>query len=128
MRWLKWLARVAAFLLLIAVIGVAWVLGTESGLRWALGFAPPELVVEEPRGSLLGTISLRRISFQENEARNVSFELNLLALFADTVSVEFFRADSITLQRPKEDNSGKTSATLPVRIRIADAQVKSLVF
>jgi translocation and assembly module TamB len=132
MRWLKWSVRVAVglalLLSLLALAGGAWLLGTESGLRWALGFAPPGLTLEEPRGALLGQVSFARLSYEEAvDARNVAFELNLLALFASTVSVDFLRADSIRLQRPKEEPD-KTPATLPLRIRISDAQVKSVVF
>ena len=36
MRWLKWLVRAAVGLALAAAVGVGWLLGTESGLRWAL--------------------------------------------------------------------------------------------
>ena len=36
-----------------------WLLGTESGLRWALGFAPRELAVEGARGALAREIAVR---------------------------------------------------------------------
>ena len=126
MRWLKWLVRLAVALALLSAAGAGWLLGTESGLRWALGFAPAEVTLEGARGALIRTISFERIAFQGSEARNVAFDLNLLALLTDTISVEFIRIDSLTLHRPQASGGG--SAALPFRIRIADAQVKSLVF
>jgi len=127
MRWLKWLVRSAVALALVAAAGGLWLLGTESGLRWALAFAPPELEIEGARGALARTMSFERVAYQGSEARKVVLDVNLLALAADTVSLEFVRAESIKLQRPSE-SAGKTSTALPFRIRVADAQVTSLVF
>jgi translocation and assembly module TamB len=127
MRLVKWLVRALVVLALVAALGVFWVLGTESGLRWALGFAPAELELEEPRGTLTGTISFERVAYQGSEARKVSFEVNLLALFADTISVEFVRIESLVLKKP-EAKTSEPSAPFPFRIRVADAQVKSVVF
>ncbi|HWM43050.1 MAG TPA: translocation/assembly module TamB domain-containing protein, partial [Burkholderiales bacterium] len=130
MRWLKWLVRAAVGLALAAAVGVGWLLGTESGLRWALAqaakFGAARVELEGPRGALIRTISFERVAFQGSEARGVAFEFNLLALLADTISVEFLRIDSLRLVRPQP--STEQSTPLPFRIRVADAQVKSLVF
>jgi translocation and assembly module TamB len=130
MRWLKWLRwplRGAVALALAAAAVVVWVLGTEGGLRWALGFVPPEIELEAPRGALWRTVSFDRVAFQGSEARSVALEVDLLALFSDTIAVEFLRIDSLTLRRP-EGSSEKSETPLPFRIRVSDAQVKSLVF
>jgi translocation and assembly module TamB len=126
MRWLKWPVRAAVGLALVAAGGAVWLLGTESGLRWALGFAPPEIEIEGPRGTLAGAIAFDRVAFQGSEARNVAFEINLLALAADTISVEFLHVDSLSLRRPQAPAG--PAAKLPFRIRVADVQVKSAVF
>lgn len=125
---MKWLLR-AVLALAVAFLGVAgWLLGTGSGLRWALGFAPPALVVEAPRGALAREISAERVAWDGIvEARKVSFQLNLLALLADTVSVSFLRIDSLTIKRP-EGSKEETGFVLPLRIKVSDAQVKSVVF
>ena len=49
---MKWILRVTIGLAAVLLGAAFWLLGTESGLRWALGFAPPALVVEAPRGAL----------------------------------------------------------------------------
>lgn len=115
------------FVVLLAVGGAAWLLGTESGLRWALGFAPAHVELEAPRGTLMGTISFERVAFRGSEARKVAFDLSLLALLADTISVEFLRIDSLVVQKPSTTTS-EPSAPFPFRIRVADAQVKSVVY
>ena len=127
MRWLKWLLRGAVALALAAASAAVWLLGTESGLRWALGFVPPALEIEGARGALARTLSFERVAYQGSEARKVVLDVNLLALAAGTISVEFVSAESVELQRPGE-SAGKTSTAFPFRIRVADAEVKSLVF
>jgi len=127
MRWLKWLLRGAVALALAAASAAVWLLGTESGLRWALGFVPPALEIEGARGALARTLSFERVAYQGSEARKVVLDVNLLALAAGTISVEFVSAESVELQRPGE-SAGKTSTPFPFRIRVADAEVKSLVF
>jgi translocation and assembly module TamB len=128
MKLVKWLVRGLVALGLLAAMGAVWLLGTESGLRWALGFAPPDITLEGPRGTLASTISFERVSFQGSEARDVSFEVNLLALLADTVSVEFVRIESLVLSKPELKATSEPSAPFPFRIRVADAQVKSVVY
>ena len=126
---LRWLIRGLVVIVLLAAGGALWLLGTESGLRWALGFVPADIIIlEEPRGTLLGTVSFERVAFQGSEARKVAFDLNLLALFADTISVEFVRIDSLTLRRFETKEASEPSAGLPFRVRVADAKVKSVVF
>ena len=127
MRWLKWLVRSAVALALAAAAAALWLLGTESGLRWALGFVPPALEIEGARGALARTLSFERVAYQGSEARKVVLDVNLLALAAGTIAVEFVRAESIQLQWPGEP-AGKTSTPFALRIRVADAEVKSLVF
>src|SRR5262245_30385304 len=122
---MKWLLRAFLALAVALFVAAAWLLGTPSGLRWALGFAPPQLVVEAPRGALAGEIGAARVAWEGTEARNVSLQINLLALFTDTVSISFVRIDSLTIKRPEDD---KENSVLPVRIKVSDAQVKSVVF
>jgi translocation and assembly module TamB len=128
MKFVKWLVRGLVALGLLVAIGAVWLVGTESGLRWGLGFAPDDVVLEGPRGALAGTISFERVAFQGSEARNVSFEVNLLALLTDTLSVEFVRIESLLVKKPQAQKAPEPSAPFPFRIRVADAQVKSVVF
>jgi translocation and assembly module TamB len=123
MRWLPALLVLAAAALLAAAV---WLLGTGSGLRWALRRAPPQLAVEEPHGALGGEIRARRVAWEGIEARGVALQVNLLALLTDTVSVSRLRVDTLDIKARPSSSAG--SASLPLRIRLADARVKSLTF
>ncbi|HEX6692777.1 MAG TPA: translocation/assembly module TamB domain-containing protein [Burkholderiales bacterium] len=126
---MKWLLRACVALLLLLVAAAGWLLGTESGLRWALGFAPPELVVEGPRGALAREIGAERVAWDGIvDARQVSFQINLLALLTDTVSINFLRIDSLTVKRPEDHKDEDEGFLLPIRIKVSDAQAKSVVF
>jgi translocation and assembly module TamB len=124
---MKWLLRLVLVVVVASLGAAGWLLGTGSGLRWALGFAPPQLVVEGPRGALAREIGADRVKWEGIEARKVSFQLNLLALLTDTISVNFLRIDALTIKRP-EGSREETSFVLPVRIKVSDAQVRSVVF
>ena len=117
---MKWLLRTVLALAVLLLGGAAWLLGTSGGLRWALGFAPPQLVVEAPRGALAREISAERVAWEGIEARNVSFQLNLLALLADTVSVNFLRVETLSLKRPEGRMEQDSNFVLPLRIKVSD--------
>ena len=124
---MKWLLRATLLLATLALGAAFWLLETESGLRWALGFAPPALVVEGPRGALAREIGAERVAWEGIEARKVSFEVNLLALLLDTVAVNFVRIESLSIKVEKTAEE-KTTPPLPIRIKVSDAEVKSVVF
>ncbi|HZM34761.1 MAG TPA: translocation/assembly module TamB domain-containing protein [Burkholderiales bacterium] len=128
MKLLKWLVLGLVSVGLLAVAGAVWLVGTQSGLRWALGFVPDDIVLEAPRGALVGTISFERIAFQGSEARHVSFQVNLRALLANTISVEFIRIVSLSLAKPGLEKASEPSTLFPFRVRVVDAQVKSVVY
>jgi translocation and assembly module TamB len=125
---MKWLLRLVVVLAVAFLGAAAWLLGTTGGLRWALDFAPRELAVEGARGALAREISAERVAWDGIvEARGVSFQVNLLALLTDTVSVSFLRIDSLTIKRP-EDSKEEAAFILPIRIKVSDAQAKSVLF
>jgi translocation and assembly module TamB len=127
MKSLKWLLRAALAAAVLAAAGAAWLLGTEAGLRWALRFAPAELEIEGARGALVRAISAERVAWQGSEARQIEFQLNLLSLLADTISVEFLHVETLLLKRPPSSEQ-QNSTALPFKVRVSDVQIKSVVF
>src|SRR5688572_13490666 len=126
---MKWLLRVGVALLTLLVIATGWLLGTEGGLRWALGFAPRELAVDGVRGALVREISAERVAWDGIvEARNVSLQVNLLALLADTISINFVRVGELTIKRPEDRKEQDSGFVLPIRIKVSDAHAQSVVF
>ena len=126
MKWVKWPLRALIAAALLAAIGVVWLLGTESGLRWALRFAPPEVELTGTRGTLAGAMFFDRVAYQGSEALNVSLDLNLLALAADTIAVDFVRIETLHLKRP--EGSREQKGSIAFRLRVAEAEVRSLVY
>src|SRR3954469_15030983 len=125
---MKSILRLLVGLAVAFVAAAFWLLETESGLHWALGFAPRELAAEGVRGALAREISADRVAWEGIEARNVSLQVNLLALLGDTVSVSFVRIDSLDIRLSGEKKAETSGPALPLRIKVSDAQVKSVVF
>src|SRR6185503_788305 len=116
MKWVKWPLRALVAAALLAASGVVWLLGTESGLRWALRFAPPGGELTGARGTLAGAMFFDRVAYQGSEALNVPLALTLLALAADTLAVDFVRVDALRLAR--FGSSSGPGKSLPFRLRV----------
>jgi len=100
---------------LAAAGALLWLLGTESGLRWALAFAPATVQLEGARGALIGTMSFDRVAFEGSEARNVALELDLLATHGTLHLVGYDDRDPIEadlMHRRERDILGDTPARL----------------
>ena len=125
MKWLKWLVRGLVALALFAAAGAVWLLGTESGLRWALEFAPADLELEAPRGTLTGTISFRRVAYQAAR-RARSHSRSTSSRFSPTRSRWNSSGSKVSSQEAGRKHPNPQPPSF--RIRVADAQVKSVVF
>lgn len=139
MRWIGWTAALAAAIALALAAALAWLLGTETGLRWALARAQDAaggaLAIEGVRGTLAGTARFERLAYVgENfslEAREVSAELDLIAALGGRVVVEPLRAASlkITLAGARAGASGgapSPAPVLPVGVRLGDVAIERL--
>jgi translocation and assembly module TamB len=124
MRWLPTLLLTLAGALLAAAV---WLLGTESGLRWALSHAPAGLALEDPHGALGGEIRAKRVAWEGIEARGVSLQVHLLALLGDTVSVGPVRIDALDVRLPQGKHDGSKGG-LPLQVKVSDAEVRSVTY
>src|SRR5688572_10737516 len=121
MRW--FLLAVALLLAAAAALGT-WLLGTESGLRWALRHAPEDLAVQGRRGKLAGSISAQRVAYRGVAARGVELQVSLGALLTGTLVVERLHVqDLLVTLGPREDRERER---LPLRIRVTNATVDKL--
>ena len=139
MRRLAWIASFFALLVLAAVTALAWLVGTESGLRWALARAQDAaggtLAVEGVRGTLAGTVRIERLALATEgfglEVREVSAAADLLAALGGRIVIEPLRAASlkITLAAPQAGASGSappSTPVLPFGVRLADVGIERL--
>lgn len=105
---MRWLARLG-LLVLVALAAAAgagvWLVGTESGLRWALARAQAaadgKLEVEGARGVLAGAVAFERLAYRSEslavEARGVRTELGLLAALGGRVALDPLEVEFLEL-------------------------------
>jgi len=67
-QWLRWFALGASICALSVMAALAWLAGTESGLRWVLARAAPmlsgELTVDDIHGRLIGPLTAEHLRFR----------------------------------------------------------------
>jgi translocation and assembly module TamB len=97
-RWLAWAGAVLLALILVLVGGVAWILNTESGTRWAanraVGFLNGKLALAQVTGTLAGPLTVGGIRWADPEAgvdvrvARVTVDVALRELAAKRVHVQ----------------------------------------
>ena len=130
-RLLRALLLLAAMAVLAAALGLAWLLGTQDGLRWALRFAPSDVVLENPRGTLATEVALDRVAYAGSEARAVSLRVDLHALLAGTIALSRVRIESLRLVPPQSGGTGGEAGggpVLPLRVRLSDVAIAKLAY
>jgi translocation and assembly module TamB len=122
---------------LAALAGVgAWLLGTQQGLAWALARAGEasdgKLLVEQPRGTLGGGLTLERVRWADGaariEARAVRLRVSPLSLLL--LRPDFARLECGELDLALPEGAGGAalpdSLALPLRVYVARLQVGTL--
>src|SRR3569623_2321936 len=75
MKWLKRLGGALLVLLLLATLGLWWLLGTSAGLRFALacasGVTDGALSVQQASGSLAGPLQLKGLRYADGKGLTV---------------------------------------------------------
>ncbi|HEX5093950.1 MAG TPA: translocation/assembly module TamB domain-containing protein [Burkholderiales bacterium] len=134
-RALRILLAVVAAAVLAAAGGITWLLGTESGLRWALARASAategRLVIEEARGTLGAGVTAKRIAYSGDtwraEARGVEARAHVWPLLRGDVGVEPLRIASLRVElRPAKSTPSAAPAPVPVGVRIGALRVGRL--
>jgi translocation and assembly module TamB len=96
-RWVKWLIGSVAGVLLIAVLGVLWLLNTQSGARTAVALAhsalKDSLRIGAVEGTLAGPLTVRDVRYSDAASGlavtvdQATLDLALRALFATRIHV-----------------------------------------
>ncbi|WP_426235322.1 translocation/assembly module TamB domain-containing protein [Pseudomonas sp. TWP3-2] len=136
-RGLKITGLVLLALVLLIVLIVASVLGTQAGSRWALGFVPG-LNVENFNGRLGGQWSADHLVWQQDTSRvelsKAIFAWSPLCLTRMTLCIDQLKADQVTLQFPPSAETTESGPIklpdlqLPLGIELGDVQIGSLLF
>lgn len=125
---------VLALLLVAAGAFIGWLVGTESGLRWALhqGIVRTQgkLGIEGARGTLMSSVSIERLTFNADgttlEARELAGSVHLSAALAGRVVIEPLRIASLDVKLGPDDGKPPTTPVLPLGIRVGQLELAQL--
>ena len=136
-RGLKIAALALLALVLLVVLSIATLFGTQAGSRWALTLVPG-LSVENFQGRLGGQWSADHLLWQQGSSRvelsKPIFAWSPLCLTRMTLCIEQLKADQVILQFPPSEETTDSGPIqlpdlqLPVAIELGDVQVGSLLF
>nr|WP_301291852.1 translocation/assembly module TamB domain-containing protein [Pseudomonas koreensis] len=124
-------------LVVLIVLSLAALLGTQAGSRWALGLVPG-LSVENFHGRLGGQWSADHLVWQQDTSRvelnRAIFAWSPLCLTRMTLCIDQLKADQVILQFPPSEEITESGPIklpdlqLPLAIELGDVEVGSLLF
>lgn len=125
-------------LVILTLLALTTVLGTQAGSRWALGLVPG-LTLDNFEGHLGGQWSTDHLLWQQDGSRveldSVKFAWSPACLLRMTLCIEQLEADQVSLQfapgNDAEDSTGPISLPelrLPVAIELGQVRVGRLLF
>ncbi|AXJ05832.1 hypothetical protein CFN16_17390 [Pseudomonas fluorescens] len=136
-RGLKISALALLSLVLLIVLSITVVLGTQAGSRWVLGLVPG-LSIDNFQGRLGGQWSADHLLWQQDTSRvelsKPIFEWSPLCLTRMTLCIQQLKADTVGLRFPPSEEVTESGPIklpdlqLPVAIELGDVQVGSLLF
>ncbi|HEX9184223.1 MAG TPA: translocation/assembly module TamB domain-containing protein [Burkholderiales bacterium] len=132
-RRLRILVALAALAAGVALAGLAWLFGTESGLRWALARASAatdgKLIIEGASGTLGAGVAIARVAYADvglrAEATRVYARARALPLLRGRIGIEPLAIESlrVELENGKQE-SGRAPAALPFGLRLGDVSIE----
>lgn len=122
-RALKWLAILLGALLLVLVLGLFWLLRTESGLRFALGQAldatAGKLAIGSSEGRLAGPLVLHDVRWRDAgvdaQIGRLTLDIAPLALLRQRLHVENLEAADITVLSTTQPAAPPTNEPLSLQ-------------
>ncbi|KHD07630.1 hypothetical protein PN36_04045 [Candidatus Thiomargarita nelsonii] len=138
--WLKYSLLSILLVLIILFSTLAWLISTESGLRFIVAqaqqWSPGELKIDTLQGRLLDKMRLTGLSYQDKETTMQvdSFLLNWdsSALLGAKLHVKQLHIDGIDLDLPKSEEEKESAPLsipdieLPVQIALDDVQINQV--
>jgi translocation and assembly module TamB len=119
-RWLRWLALSPLVVLLLIALAAAWLLGTGSGLRFALARAAAAthgaLSVQQAHGRLLGPLDLRDVRYKDGKGTDIRLasahlEIAVWPLLRKRLHVLDLQADDIQVELPPSPQTNTDQST-----------------
>ncbi len=140
-RWLKRIGIAVAVLVVLLAIGLWWLLGTGSGLRFALARVTAAsdglLSVQSARGSLAGPLQLDGVRYHDVEGgtdariKSLKADPSLWALLSGTVHFRTLAADDVVVAlttpgHPEPESSEPLSLKPPLDIVVDQASIQGI--
>ena len=133
---MKWLLAALGLALALLLLGAAWLVGTQSGLRWSAArlaaATDGKLALGGLRGALAGDIAFDEIRFRDGatDIRLASGELRLelLAALGGRAGLRTLRAESLDIALAKDDGKPPRQPGLPLGVRIESAEIARIRF
>ena len=124
-----------ATLLLIPLIGVTWLVMTESGLHWAARqvepYLPGQLRMQKLEGNLMGAIKVSGLQYEQDGMRTEADELILewlpITLFAAKVDISRLQVRELSIILPQTERTTQPltlpDISLPWRVSVNDVVI-----
>jgi len=121
-----------ATVLLVAIIGIAWLGMTQSGLRWAYSqaepYLPDELNMRGLEGRLIGPITLTGLDYQQDgtliNAEQIIVDWQPAALLAAKIDISRLHVQSLNIVLPESEKTDQPfilpEINLPWRLALKD--------
>ena len=136
MKRLYWLLLTIP--LIAPVFALAWLVSTESGLRWAYqltdSYLPNELHIASIEGRLIGPIIIKGIEYQQDgtsiTSNQITLEWTPTALLAANIDINRLHVHSLKINLPESEKSDQAltlpDINLPWRLAVKDLVIDDL--
>ena len=104
-KWLKWFGIVVAVLVVLVVCVAFWLLGTETGARFALERAKSalagKLLVAQAKGTLVSPLELQDVEYRDEtsgvdvKVKSIRVEYELFGILSHTLHVKNAQIDGV---------------------------------
>jgi translocation and assembly module TamB len=139
-RWLRWLVGTVALIIVLLIALLGWLLGTASGLRFALARAQSithgALHVQQAHGRLIGPLDLAGVRYDDGKGTVASvatlhLNLRVASLLRKRVHVLALDLDGVDVALPKPSpddmsSSGGFSLKPPIELLLDRVHVGSV--
>lgn len=137
-RLLRWTGGTLFAITLVVVVGVAWLIATESGARWLLAQASPRLPaalsIESVDGTFLKGLQFRNTAWQDPSATASVAELathvELLPLLKREIRITQLALQSVVVTVSERAESAEASdpfsVDIPVKLQLENGSIESL--
>ncbi len=123
-RWLRWAVLSLALLLLLLFILIGWLIGTASGLRFALaraeGFTHGALTVQSAQGRLVGPLDIGGLRYADGSGLDVKvarahIDLRTPALLHKQLHVLDLEVDGVDIALPKSEETPENESSFSLK-------------